>query len=344
MSWHEAWTGGQYSVVRAGGALVLMLHFAGRMTDAASFAGAVLAALAVAAAGLFAAGRADRVLALVLAAALAMSDHGLLGRTGIWYATFWLLGHATLPPAPFLSLDARARTDPGGEWRMPSYFPAAAWALFVGHHVFGSIAALSAGEWPIALVRLPLALAALAPSTMPAALAVSLGVELGAWFVAGHADAGVWLLHLLALQPAWFPPRENAGTETVFYDGTCALCHGATRFLLSEDREPARFRLAPLGSEAFQQRLRREQREELPDSVVVGTAAGHVLTQSRATAYILDRIGGLWRILAYVLELLPDSLTDSAYEIVARNRYRWFGRKSQACPILAGPLRARFDS
>lgn len=131
--------------------------------------------------------------------------------------------------------------------------------------------------------------------------------------------------------------------ERLFYDGTCALCHGAVRFVLAHDREGRAFRFAPLDSPAFRALAPAELRVTLPDSLVVATEDGRLLTRSEAVLHLLERLGGGWRVLAGLSRLVPRRLRDAAYDLVARVRYRVFGRKDDACPRIAPALRSRFD-
>ena len=128
--------------------------------------------------------------------------------------------------------------------------------------------------------------------------------------------------------------------ETLFYDGQCGLCHGAVRFLLARDRAPGgAFRFAPLGGETFRNAI--PNAAALPDSLVLLTDDGRVLTRSRAVLHIGHRLGGLWRTLARVAGIVPRPLLDRGYDAVARVRYRLFARPQDACPMAPPELRSR---
>ena len=131
--------------------------------------------------------------------------------------------------------------------------------------------------------------------------------------------------------------------ERLFYDGTCALCHGAVRFVLARDPEGRAFRFAPLDSAAFRAVATDETPASLPDSIVLATDDGRLLTRSDAVLHILGRLGRGWRVLAKLGRLVPRGLRDDAYDLVARVRYRVFGRKDDACPVIPPALRSRFD-
>jgi predicted DCC family thiol-disulfide oxidoreductase YuxK len=132
-------------------------------------------------------------------------------------------------------------------------------------------------------------------------------------------------------------------SEYVFYDGHCGLCHRAVKFILKHDRSGNAFRFAPLQGETIQSLVPADQRAGLPDSFVVLTRDGSLLMRSNASLYILQTLGGGWKILANILGIIPRGLRDLAYDFVARIRYRVFGRRDDLCPIVPPDLRARFD-
>ena len=130
--------------------------------------------------------------------------------------------------------------------------------------------------------------------------------------------------------------------EILFYDGHCALCHGAVKFVLKRDRTGAAFRFAPLQGSTFVEKLSPSQRAGLPDSVIVLTNEGQLLTRSDAFLHILRRLGGGWRPLAGMFSIVPRALRDAVYNFIARIRYSIFGRKDDLCPIMPPNLRERF--
>ena len=131
--------------------------------------------------------------------------------------------------------------------------------------------------------------------------------------------------------------------ERLFYDGSCALCHWAVRFVLARDPEGRAFRFAPLDSDAFRGAVPEAVRASLPDSFVVETSDGRLLTRSTAVLHLLDRLGGPWRVLGRASRILPRALRDALYDFVARVRYRVFGREPEACPVIPKELRSRFE-
>lgn len=110
---------------------------------------------------------------------------------------------------------------------------------------------------------------------------------------------------------------------TVLFDGVCNLCNGAVRFITAND--PAgRFEFlslqSPRGAELFGS-------ERAPESAsIVLFDYGRRYEQSDAVLHIALRLRAPWP-LAFALILVPRALRDRVYRWIARNRYRWFGRR-----------------
>ena len=128
--------------------------------------------------------------------------------------------------------------------------------------------------------------------------------------------------------------------DVIFYDGVCGFCDRFVQFVLARDR-PGRFRFAPLqGALAARELPARGGRPDDLDTVYVLTGDGRLLRKSRAVLYVLQRLGGAWGAFA-VLRVIPAWLADPAYDLLARLRYRLFGR-FDACRIPSGADRGRF--
>jgi predicted DCC family thiol-disulfide oxidoreductase YuxK len=134
------------------------------------------------------------------------------------------------------------------------------------------------------------------------------------------------------------------GRALLLYDGVCALCNGSVQFLMKRDRLD-RFRYAPLQSDLGREVLARFDIHEFPDGVMLLTDAltpGERLYQrSDAVAGALERLSTpLWRLVGRMLKLVPRPLRDWGYGIVARFRYRVFGRYD-TCPVPSPEQRGR---
>ncbi len=342
----NAWTGGQYSLVRAlacGTMAVAIARSSIPQAGAEGFdpAAALLALVALlVAVGL---GAGARALSAILATAVSVGAGEGIGGAAAQYAGLWLSLHILVPRAPYGSAAAAGREDPRGSWSMPAWQPATCLALFVLSRLFCSVHALYDGNQVMAGIFFFLGMLALSRSTALVGWSLSAGLGIGL-ALEGHGSlSAAWFLHLFTFQPAWIPPRDASETSTVFYDGSCALCHGVVRFLLAEDAaDPPRFRIAPLRGEAFTSRVTQSERTRLPDSVVVARGR-EMLVRSAAVIAILDALGGLWWMLAAFMRLFPTAFADTVYDFIAARRYRWFGRRSEACPLMPAALRGRID-
>jgi predicted DCC family thiol-disulfide oxidoreductase YuxK len=134
-------------------------------------------------------------------------------------------------------------------------------------------------------------------------------------------------------------------TESVLlFDGVCNLCTGAVQFIIRHDPQ-ARIKFASLQSDAGQALLARHgvaQRLDGTDDTVIYIEDGRVYTHSDASLRVARRLGGALG-LAYGFIIVPRFIRDFVYRLVARNRYRWFGRK-QVCWLPTPALQARFLS
>ena len=132
---------------------------------------------------------------------------------------------------------------------------------------------------------------------------------------------------------------ERDAHPIVLFDGVCNLCHGTVRFLLERD-PTARFRFAPLQSEIGGALLAHFGLDATAfDNVVLIDAEG-AHARSDAALRCARVLGAPWS-WARALAVIPRPLRDAAYDFVARNRYRWFGKKD-TCPMPRPEWRARF--
>jgi len=133
------------------------------------------------------------------------------------------------------------------------------------------------------------------------------------------------------------------GQALLLYDGVCALCNGVVQFLMKHDGL-GKFRYAPLQSSLGREVLARFDIHTFPDGVMLLTDAltpgEHLYQRSDAVAEALQLLGGYWRLVGRVLRLVPRPLRDWGYGIVARFRYRLFGRYD-TCPIPPPEQRSR---
>ena len=128
---------------------------------------------------------------------------------------------------------------------------------------------------------------------------------------------------------------EIEGRALLLYDGVCALCNGIMQFLLKRDRM-ARLRYTPLQSLLGREVLARFGIHATPNGLALVddalTPRERLYQRSDAVQAALRLLGGPWRALGGVMRLVPRALREFAYGVVARLRYRIFGRH-KTCPI-----------
>jgi predicted DCC family thiol-disulfide oxidoreductase YuxK len=130
----------------------------------------------------------------------------------------------------------------------------------------------------------------------------------------------------------------------VLYDGVCALCNGLVTFVIARDRRD-RFRFAPLQGELARQIVARHggDPDELDTMYLVlnhGQPDEKVLRRGRAALRTIRSVGGAWTLMG-VFALLPSFVLDFFYGLVARRRYKMFGRL-EACPVPPPEQRHKF--
>jgi len=131
----------------------------------------------------------------------------------------------------------------------------------------------------------------------------------------------------------------------LLYDGVCGLCNRFVQFILRRDRN-ALFRFASLQSALVARILARHGANpsdldtvyivlnyELPNELL--------LSRSDAVLFVLKQLGGPWPPAAFLLQLLPNFLRNSAYNFIASYRYRLFGR-SETCMLPREEDQSRF--
>ncbi|HWN09197.1 MAG TPA: thiol-disulfide oxidoreductase DCC family protein [Pyrinomonadaceae bacterium] len=130
----------------------------------------------------------------------------------------------------------------------------------------------------------------------------------------------------------------------VLYDGVCGLCNHLVQFILKRDQHN-RFLFASLQSEFATTLLKRHGADarDLDTFYVVidhGKPSERVLMRSDAILHVVKTLGGVWT-LASVGRILPRVIRDAMYRLVARNRYRVFG-KHESCMLPSPQHRAKF--
>jgi predicted DCC family thiol-disulfide oxidoreductase YuxK len=125
----------------------------------------------------------------------------------------------------------------------------------------------------------------------------------------------------------------------VLFDGVCNLCNALVQFIIRHDRAGI-FHFAALQSEVGEEICRKHGLDAADVQTFVLISDGRMLLRSDAAIEVVSRFGGAWRIFR-VFRFVPRVVRDFIYSTIARNRYRWFGRK-EVCMIPTAEIKERF--
>lgn len=125
----------------------------------------------------------------------------------------------------------------------------------------------------------------------------------------------------------------------ILFDGVCNLCSGFVQFIIKRDKS-GKFKFASLQSVYAKDKLKSTGINSDELSTVVFISGNRIYTKSTAALKIAKELGGSWRLL-YPLIIIPKFLRDGVYNLIAKNRYKWFG-KQESCMLPDPELRSRF--
>lgn len=128
--------------------------------------------------------------------------------------------------------------------------------------------------------------------------------------------------------------------KIVLFDGVCNLCDGAVQRIIKHDKNDI-FRFASLQSDIGKKLV--EERgmdpEELDSIVLIEPGVAYYRKSTAALEISRDLSGGYSLLKNFLF--IPEPLRDGIYDLIANNRYKWFGKKEQ-CMIPTPELKAKF--
>lgn len=128
-------------------------------------------------------------------------------------------------------------------------------------------------------------------------------------------------------------------SRVIFFDGVCNFCNYWVNFVIKRDRKK-KLKFTTLQGETARQLLPQYHINPSSLSSVILIDKGKAYTQSSAAIRICKYLNGGWK-LFYGLIIIPKLIRDYFYIIVARNRYKWFGKKNE-CMAPTQEIRERF--
>ncbi|MGN7823902.1 thiol-disulfide oxidoreductase DCC family protein [Chitinophaga sp. 22536] len=127
--------------------------------------------------------------------------------------------------------------------------------------------------------------------------------------------------------------------DIILFDGVCNLCNGSINFVIRHDRR-GHFRFAPLQSYVAAALAATHQTDISQMASFILVQNGKAYTKSTAALRVARQLPFPWKLL-YAGIIFPRFIRDGVYNIIARNRYRWFGRKDR-CMVPTPEIRERF--
>ncbi|WP_289062637.1 DUF393 domain-containing protein [uncultured Zobellia sp.] len=134
---------------------------------------------------------------------------------------------------------------------------------------------------------------------------------------------------------------ENS-KQIILFDGVCNLCNGAVQFIIKRDKKDV-FRYAALQSDLGKQLMSERNIDASQiDSIILIDPGVVFYIKSDAALEIGKQLSG-YGVISSVLQWIPSSIRNIVYDFIARNRYKWYGKKEE-CMIPTPELKAKFLS
>ena len=128
--------------------------------------------------------------------------------------------------------------------------------------------------------------------------------------------------------------------KIILFDGVCNLCDSTVQYIIKRDKKDI-FRFATLQGEIGQKFISERNIDTTQtDSIILIEPNVAYYTKSAAALKIGRSFGGIWQAL-WIFEQLPAFLRNGVYDFIAKNRYKWYGKKD-ACMIPTPELKAKF--
>ncbi|MCM3616369.1 thiol-disulfide oxidoreductase DCC family protein [Sutcliffiella horikoshii] len=134
-------------------------------------------------------------------------------------------------------------------------------------------------------------------------------------------------------------PESIKKNPILLFDGVCNLCNSMVTFVIKHDPK-AKFKFASLQSEIGQHILKEHSLSTDHFDSFYYIDGNKAFTKSTAALKLAKNLDGAWKLL-YPLIIIPKPLRDIIYSFVAKNRYRWFGKRNE-CMLPNPEMKKRF--
>lgn len=195
---------------------------------------------------------------------------------------------------------------------------------------------MSWGTLALEILFLPLCL--YKKTRVPATIAM-IGMHVGILTTVSIADLtfGMFMIHLFVVESDWGVERDTK--KVLFFDGVCGLCDHFITFMVDADRENV-LKFATQQGDAFQTPdVKNKIDPKMGDSIFY-LKGDKIYSKSSAVLTAMSDMGGIWKLLLF-FKLIPAPIRDQVYDVVAKNRYKMFG-KHETCRLPTPEERAKF--
>jgi predicted DCC family thiol-disulfide oxidoreductase YuxK len=128
-------------------------------------------------------------------------------------------------------------------------------------------------------------------------------------------------------------------SHIILFDGVCTLCESSVRFIIKHDKA-GRFKFTQAQSVIGQQMQSDLDMDALASGTLILIKNGKAFCKSDAALEIVRDLTGPWKALV-CLKIIPACLRNAVYDVIARRRYRWFGKRD-TCMIPDEAFKQRF--
>jgi len=125
----------------------------------------------------------------------------------------------------------------------------------------------------------------------------------------------------------------------IFFDGVCNLCNASVQFVIAHDKKD-QFSFSAIQGELAKEVLPNFKVDPGKLNTVLLLAEGKLYTKSSAALQIAKKLSGAWPLL-YGFIIIPKFIRDWFYNIIAKNRYKWWG-KEESCWVPTAGVKSKF--
>jgi len=133
--------------------------------------------------------------------------------------------------------------------------------------------------------------------------------------------------------------NKEVNKKIVLFDGVCNLCSNSVQFILKRDKKN-QFLFGSIQGRTGQEYLAKFNLPATTLNSFMLVEGDTLYNRSTAALRMLKHLGGGWSLL-YAFIIVPEFIRNAVYDLVAKNRYKWFGKKEE-CWVPTPALKAKF--